>query len=373
MNIAVRRTSTAIAAFATAGVSSFFFGAAPASAAAADACGPDATLVSVGVCEQVFTGGTASFTRTAQMTKLEALLVGAGGSGISTSGTTGYAAAGGGGEVRVVDFSTSTAPLAITVGDSSTPQTPTSVDTETAAAGGTPTSSTGGASGSGNAGASGSNANGGGGAGAAALPNSPDGGAGVTVSAIALTGSLFTDDSRCFGGGGAAGESGVQGFPGCGGGGPADATGVTLTAAAANSGGGGGHVDSAQTPEAIAGADGVVILRWNGATATLNFAANGHGAAPAAQTVAAGASAVKPADPTAAGFVFQGWYTDSQLTTRADFAAPVNGTTTYYASWAPALAATGGSADLAPLPLGIAALLVGAGLFAVARRKREAS
>ena len=44
-------------------------------------------------------------------------------------------------------------------------------------------------------------------------------------------------------------------------------------------------------------------------TWTVTFDSNGHGTAPAMQTVEEGENAVKPADPTAEGYSFQGWYT----------------------------------------------------------------
>lgn len=376
VKLATRKTSAALAAVATAGVSSLFVGVAPASAAVADACG-EGTLIAPGICEQTFTSGTASFTPSADMTKLEVLLVGAGGSGAAQEApnTNGYAAAGGGGEVKVVDFSGATAPLNLTVAAAGTPGTVSDGTTSGSVANGSDGSGeTGGASGNGNSGASGiSNSvtpfGAGGGAGASPA-NNADGGAGVVVNTLVAGTSLFSDDTRCFGGGGAIGVVGVQGIPGCGAGGPnADST--ALVAPAANSGGGGGGLNIVQTGEQRAGASGAVIIRWDGATATVTFNANGHGAAPAAQTVVAGTAAAKPADPTAAGWEFKGWFTDEALTVAADFSAPITGATTLYASWAPVLAATGATQNLTGLPIGIAALLAGAGLFALANNRKR--
>ena len=105
MKLAVQRTSTAIAVFATAGISGLVWGAAPAFAVP-NPCGTG-TLISAKVCEQTFTATTATnFTPPTQTTKLEALLVGGGGSGAvreaSAPSTTGYALGGGGGQVSKI-------------------------------------------------------------------------------------------------------------------------------------------------------------------------------------------------------------------------------------------------------------------------------
>ena len=74
---------------------------------------------------------------------------------------------------------------------------------------------------------------------------------------------------------------------------------------------------------------------WESAPAefTVTFNANGQGTAPAAQTVVAGATATKPADPTATGYTFGGWYTDAACTKAYDFAAEVTADVTLYAKW----------------------------------------
>lgn len=381
MKLAVRRTSTAVAAVATAGVSSLFMGVAPAGALPVDACG-NGTLIAPGVCEQTFTSGSATFTPTADMTKLEVLLVGAGGAGADppVPNTYGYAAAGGGGQVKIVDFSGATAPLNLTVAAPSVTGTVSDGTTSAVVANGADgLGLVGGTSGSGFAGATGvggSTTPYGSGGGAAASPtNNADGGAGVVVNTLVPGGSLFSNDTDCYGGGGAVGVPTVLGIPGCGGGGATDSTATTLAAPAANRGGGGGGLAVTQPVGLLAGASGVVVIRWNGATAALTFDANGHGVAPAVQTVVAGTAAVRPADPTASGWEFKGWFTSTQLTTLANFSAPLtSSSTTYYAAWAPALAATGGGSDLAALPIGIAALFAGAGLVALANnRKRRAN
>lgn len=68
-------------------------------------------------------------------------------------------------------------------------------------------------------------------------------------------------------------------------------------------------------------------------TWTVTFDSNGHGAAPAVQTVEEGENAVKPADPTAEGYSFQGWYTTAECSTTFDFSTPITGNTTVYAKW----------------------------------------
>lgn len=381
MKLAARRTTTAVATVATAGVSSLFLGATPAMAAPGDAC-DGGTLVGPGICEITYTSGTATFTPTATMTQLEVLLVGAGGSGADqpTPNTNGYAAAGGGGEVTIVDFSGATDPIEITVpvaGTTGGATDGTITETVGNGADATDDTGTGGSSGSGNPGATGGTGGDflyGSGGGAADSPdNNADGGAGAVVDDLAAPGSLFEGDTRCFGGGGAVGVVGVQGIPGCGAGGPTDNTATALTAPAANSGGGGGGVSTSQSPEARAGAAGVVIVRYNGATAALTFEMNGHGTAPATQFVVAGTAPVKPADPTASGYQFDGWFSDEALTVPADFSAALTGAATFYAKWSPALAATGSAPELAVLPIGLATLLAGAGLIAITARKRRES
>ena len=68
-------------------------------------------------------------------------------------------------------------------------------------------------------------------------------------------------------------------------------------------------------------------------TFTVTFDANGHGTAPAAQTVESGKTASKPADPAASGWTFGGWYKDKECKTAFDFAAPVTENVKLYAKW----------------------------------------
>ena len=68
-------------------------------------------------------------------------------------------------------------------------------------------------------------------------------------------------------------------------------------------------------------------------THTVSFSMNGHGTQVPYQTVADGAKATKPADPTASGYTFKGWYTDSTFQTAFDFNTAIHADTTLYAKW----------------------------------------
>jgi uncharacterized repeat protein (TIGR02543 family) len=375
MTIAVRKRATTIAAIAaTAGIASLFLAATPASAVTT-VCG-GGTLIVGNICEQSFTSGTATFTPTAQMSQLEVLLVAGGGDGADKTGTDGYAAAGGGGEVSLVGFGANTpTSLTLAVGGPGLPTTVSDGTTTTTAAPGAsaPTDSrSGAASGNGNPGASGSFPDfpygGGGGAGASPVGNT-NGGPGVIAASLTSAGSLFSTDDNCYGGGGAVGIPGTAGTATCGGGQPTDATSASLIAPIANSGGGGGGVTVSTPLEQRQGASGLVVVRWI-PLVTLSFVDNGHGVAVPPQTLAVGATPVQPADPTETGWMFNGWFTDAALTVPADFTAPATESTTFYASWSPVLAATGGPANGSELPFGIAALALGAGVFGLTNRRR---
>ena len=60
---------------------------------------------------------------------------------------------------------------------------------------------------------------------------------------------------------------------------------------------------------------------------------SGHGTQIAAQTVEDGNKVTKPADPTASGYTFKGWYTDSTFQTAFDFDTAIHADTTLYAKW----------------------------------------
>ncbi|MCR4892077.1 MAG: InlB B-repeat-containing protein, partial [Lachnospiraceae bacterium] len=66
---------------------------------------------------------------------------------------------------------------------------------------------------------------------------------------------------------------------------------------------------------------------------TVSFNANGHGSAPASQTVFSGNAVTRPEDPTAAGYTFMGWYRDKSCKEVYDFSAGVNEDITLYAKW----------------------------------------
>lgn len=70
-------------------------------------------------------------------------------------------------------------------------------------------------------------------------------------------------------------------------------------------------------------------------TYTVTFNANGHGTAPASQTVLSGNKAAEPTAPTASGWTFGGWYKDSACTDtlKYDFNTPVTSNLTLYAKW----------------------------------------
>ena len=68
-------------------------------------------------------------------------------------------------------------------------------------------------------------------------------------------------------------------------------------------------------------------------TYTVTFNANGHGTAPATQTVEEGKKASKPTDPTASGYTFGGWYTDKECRSAYSFDTAVTKDITLYAKW----------------------------------------
>lgn len=84
-------------------------------------------------------------------------------------------------------------------------------------------------------------------------------------------------------------------------------------------------------------------------TVTLTFETGGLGSAPLAQELATGECAVRPADPTAWGFRFAGWYADEARTQEFDFATPLSQDTTLYAKWVKAAAPC--PVVIAPSPL----------------------
>ncbi|MFD0714384.1 glycoside hydrolase domain-containing protein [Paenibacillus sp. GCM10027626] len=75
--------------------------------------------------------------------------------------------------------------------------------------------------------------------------------------------------------------------------------------------------------------------KWEGnspASYKVSFVTYGGTAVPD-QTVSHGSKATKPADPTKAGYTFQGWYTDGTYATAFDFEAAIMGNATAHAKW----------------------------------------
>jgi uncharacterized repeat protein (TIGR02543 family) len=381
MQSVAKKSAAVASALGLAGISSLFLGAAPASAA--PSCGAG-TLLTGNVCEQTFTTNS-TFTPTPQMTQLQVLLVGGGGSG-------GYSGGGGGGQVEIVDFDGGTAtPLAIGVGSTGISSTVTEgTTTVTAAAGQSavsganpPSPGTSGASGSGKPGWPEAGVGGGGGGAAASPTNNLAGGAGVAASAAPVVTptlvpaspavALFSGDTACYGGGGAVGDGTTDGIRGCNAG--SVQTGGGIVAPQANFGGGGGALITTPTDSTLNnGAEGVVVVRWNATPAvTLTFDNGGHGTAPATETLLSGNAPTRPVDPTAAGFVFKGWYTDPGLTTAANFSTAITASTTFYAAFTPTLPETGGTLSPLEIPLGVAGLGIGLALVVLGRRRSRSA
>lgn len=68
-------------------------------------------------------------------------------------------------------------------------------------------------------------------------------------------------------------------------------------------------------------------------TYTVTFHANGHGSRPALQKVESGQTASVPTPPTAEGYTFGGWYTESSCTNAYNFDTPVTANLDLYAKW----------------------------------------
>ena len=79
--------------------------------------------------------------------------------------------------------------------------------------------------------------------------------------------------------------------------------------------------------------DITIYAGWTINTYNVTFNANGHGTAPAAQTVNYGGKATMPADPKDANYVFGGWYTNAACTTAYSFDSTVTGNIELYAKW----------------------------------------
>ncbi len=218
--------------------------------AAAD-CGTG-TEVSAGICEQAFTtAGDSTFTAPSGVTKVSAIIVGAGG-GASAYGSDG-AYGGGGGEVVFVDSVDASSPVELTVGEGGG----ISADFGDASAGGDSsfgsTVAVGGTGGTFTGGGTSGNGNEGShvdpdlGAGGGAGDATTDcvSGAGLTASEVALGSSLFpaTSGEAIFGAGGSC-----------------DA--ITLGSFTGTAGSGGSVSGDFGAATADVGEDGAVIIRW---------------------------------------------------------------------------------------------------------------
>ncbi len=67
-------------------------------------------------------------------------------------------------------------------------------------------------------------------------------------------------------------------------------------------------------------------------TYTVTYNSNG-GTTVSSQSVKSGAKATKPADPTRAGYSFDGWFSDSALTKAFNFDTAITSNITLYAKW----------------------------------------
>ena len=72
--------------------------------------------------------------------------------------------------------------------------------------------------------------------------------------------------------------------------------------------------------------------KWVKKVYDVTFVRN-DGSTPMVQSVDAGGTATRPADPTKDGYTFKGWFSDSGLTTEFNFGAPITEDTTVYAKW----------------------------------------
>ena len=66
---------------------------------------------------------------------------------------------------------------------------------------------------------------------------------------------------------------------------------------------------------------------------TVTFNMNGHGEQISAQTITKGGNVTKPADPTAEGWTFGGWYADATFSVTFNFDSAIDANTTIYAKW----------------------------------------
>ena len=75
-----------------------------------------------------------------------------------------------------------------------------------------------------------------------------------------------------------------------------------------------------------------LYAKWNKNTYTVTFNTNGGSSIPSA-TVAHNNTLTRPTDPIKEGYTLEGWYTDSELTTKYNFSNRVTNDMTLYAKW----------------------------------------
>ena len=99
----------------------------------------------------------------------------------------------------------------------------------------------------------------------------------------------------------------------------------------------GWYTDSSCTKEydfgTLVTSDITLYAKWTHITFTVTFDTDGLGNTPSSQTVGHGGKVTKPANPSAEGYTFTGWYTNNDLTEPYDFSTPVTSDFTIYAGW----------------------------------------
>jgi len=82
----------------------------------------------------------------------------------------------------------------------------------------------------------------------------------------------------------------------------------------------------------VVASDMTLYAKWEEITYTVSFDSNG-GSEVDSETINYNESATKPEDPTKEGYIFKGWYIDSDLTTEYDFDTIVTENMILYAKW----------------------------------------
>ncbi len=81
-------------------------------------------------------------------------------------------------------------------------------------------------------------------------------------------------------------------------------------------------------------ADTILYAKWGTSTCTVFFELNGHGDAIDNQTISYGDLATEPAEPTAEGLTFEGWFMEQEFLNQWDFDSDtVTSDLTLYAKW----------------------------------------